>query len=250
MEGSFETIPLSDLLQMIHSNRGTGLLHLQSNRLPLKLHFMLGEVVGGGILDWEGFEAIATFPLHPEQGHFKFEAGRVQGMPLMPFKTLLGEWARMNDQWARFRSVLDSPSRVLETPRAVEPYAVFVGGKSVRAAAKSWGVPLIIAAERAWRGLREGDLSKLRKYAWFALRIRHPSARRTQAGIRNPKDLTVLLDGSRNLGELIQAGLPIAQVRTYLIERITSGELEPPGRGWILRDLLWELEAEQPANPT
>jgi hypothetical protein len=60
----------------------------------------------------------------------------------------------------------------------------------------------------------------------------------------------VLLDGSRNLGELIQAGLPIAQVRTYLIERITSGELEPPGRGWILRDLLWELEAEQPANPT
>jgi len=250
MEGSFETIPLSDLLQMIHANRGTGLLHLQANRLPLKLHFMLGEVVGGGILDWEGFEAIATFPLHTEQGHFKFEAGRLQGTPLMPFKTLLGEWARMNDQWARFRSVLDSPSRVLETPRAVEPYAVFVGGKSVRAAAKSWGVPLIIAAERAWRGLREGDLSKLRKYAWFALRIRHPSARRTQAGIRNPKDLTVLLDGSRNLGELIQAGLPIAQVRTYLIERITSGELEPPGRGWILRDLLWELEAEQPANPT
>lgn len=245
MEGSFGTIPLSDVLQMIHASRGTGVLHLKTQQLPLKIQFMLGEVVGGSILDWEGFEAIATFPLHPEQGHFRFEVGSVVGTPLMPFKVFLGEWARMNDQWARFRSLLDSPSRVLETPRAVEPYAVFVGGKSIRAAAKSWGVPLIIAAERAWQGLREGDLTKLRKYAWFALRIRHPSARRTQAGIRDPKDMTVLLDGSRNLGELIQAGLPIAKVRTYLLERITSGELEAPGRGWILRDLLWEIEAEQ-----
>lgn len=245
MEGSFDTIPLSDVLQMIHASRGTGVLHLKTQQLPLKIQFMLGEVVGGSILDWEGFEAIATFPLHPEQGRFRFEAGSVTGTPLMPFKVFVGEWARMNDQWARFRSLLDSPSRVLETPRAVEPYAVFVGGKSVRAAAKSWGVPLIIAAERAWQGLREGDLTKLRKYAWFALRIRHPSARRTQAGIRDPKDMTVLLDGSRNLGELIQAGLPIAKVRNYLLECITNGELEAPGRGWILRDLLWEIEAEQ-----
>lgn len=247
MEGSFDTIPLSDVLEMIHANRGTGVLHLDSGKLPLHLHIKEGEVVGGGILDWEGFEAISTFPLHPEEGRFKFEAGHVQGQPLMPFKTFMGEWARLNDQWARFRSVLDSPSRVLETPRAIEPFAVFVGGKSVRAAAKSWGVPLIIATERAWRGLREGDLTKLRKYAWFALRIRHPSARRTQAGIRDPKDMTVLLDGSRNLGELIHAGLPIAQVRNYLIQRISSGELEAPGRGWILRDLLWEIEADQ--NP-
>ncbi|MCS7067131.1 MAG: DUF4388 domain-containing protein [Meiothermus sp.] len=245
MEGSFSTIPLSDVLEMVHANRGTGVLHLTSGKLPLQLQFEEGEVVGGGILDWEGFEAISTFPLHPEQGRFRFEAGQVKGLPLMPFKAFMGEWARMNDQWARFRSVLDSPSRVLETPRAVEPFAVFVGGKSVRAAAKSWGVPLIIATERAWRGLREGDLTRLRKYAWFALRIRHPSARRTQAGIRDPKDLTVLLDGSRNLGELIQAGLPIARVRDYLIERISSGELQAAGRGWILRDLLWELEAEQ-----
>jgi len=247
VEGSFDTIALSDVLAMIHANRGTGVLHLSSGRLFVHLRFESGEVVGGGILDWEGFEAISTFPLHPDQGRFKFEAGSVQGVPLMPFKALIGEWARMNDQWTRFRSVLDSPSRVLETPRAVEPFAVFVGGRSVRAAAKNWGVTLIIAAERAWRGLREGDLTKLRKYAWFALRIRHPSARRTQAGIRDHRDISVLLDGSRNLGELVHAGLPISQARNYLIQRITSGELETPGKGWILRDLLWEIEAEQ--NP-
>ncbi|WP_027882592.1 DUF4388 domain-containing protein [Meiothermus rufus] len=245
MEGSFRTIPLTGLLEMLHANRGTGVLHLESLQLPLRLYFEEGEVVGGGILDWEGFEAITSFPLHPAEGHFRFKAGPVRGVPLMPFKVFLGEWARMNDQWSRFRTLLDSPSRVLETPRAVEPFAIFVGGKSVRAAAKSWGVPLIIAAERAWRGLREGDLTRLRKYAWFGLRIRHPSARRTQAGIRDPEDITVLLDGSRNLGELIQAGLPIAKVRAYLIEHIASGQLEAPGRGWILRDLLWELEAQE-----
>lgn len=245
MEGSFGTIPLSDVVEMVHANRATGVLEVNAGRLPLRLEFVEGEVVGGGILDWEGLEAIATFPLHPTEGRFRFKVGHLWGTPLMPFRLFMGEWARLNDQWTRFRSVLDSPSRVLETPRAVEPFAVFVGGRSVRAAAKRWGVPLIIAAERAWRGLREGDLTKLRKYAWFALRIRHPSAWRTQAGIRNPQDITVLLDGSRNLGELIQSGLSIARVREYLIERILNGELEPPGRGWLLRDLLWELEAEQ-----
>ncbi|MFN3392811.1 MAG: DUF4388 domain-containing protein, partial [Meiothermus ruber] len=96
MEGSFDTIPLSDVLQMIHASRGTGILHLKTHQLPLKLQFMLGEVVGGSILDWEGLEAIVTFPLHPEQGHFRFDAGRVQGTPLMPFKVFVGEWARMN----------------------------------------------------------------------------------------------------------------------------------------------------------
>ncbi|RDI96139.1 DUF4388 domain-containing protein [Meiothermus sp. QL-1] len=244
MEGSFHTIPLSDVLEMIHANRGTGVLQLTCGRLPLRLHFVEGEVVGGGILDWEGFEAIVTFPLHPEEGRFYFRAGPQQGTPLMPFRVFMAEWARLSDQWTRFRSVLDSPSRVLETPRATEPFAVFVGGRSVRAAARNWGVPLIIAAERAWRGLREGDLTKLRKYAWFGLRIRHPSARRTQAGIRDPEDITALLDGSCNLGELIQAGLPIPRVRAYLIDQISRGALEAPGRGWVLRDLLWEQEAE------
>jgi len=248
VEGSFDTIALSDVLEMIHTNRGSGTLHLMANYLPLELHFFSGEVIGGGILDWEGLEALTTFPLHPEQGRFRFAGSSLAGTPLMPFKTLVGEWARMNDQWTRFRSLLDSPSRVLDTPRATDPLGVFLGGKSVRAAAKAWNVPLIIAAERAWRGLREGDLSKLRKYAWFALRIRHPTARRTHAGLVDPSDLTVQLDGTRNLGELIHSGTSIKQIRSYLIERISKRELEVPGKGWMLRDLLWEVEKETVAE--
>jgi len=258
VEGSFDTIGLSDVLEMIGSQRLSGGLRLEMNlrygkgrtaKLPLVLRLSQGEITGGNILDWEGMEAISTFPLHPEEGHFAFKQGLGIGQPLMPLKALLGEWARMNDQWTRFRSLLDSPSRVLETPRPQEPYAVFGGGRSIRAAAKAWNVPLIIAAERAWRGLREGDLSKMRKYAWYALRIRHPAARRTQAGMVNPSDVTVLLNGSRNLGEMIQGGIPIEHIRNYLIEEISSGRIDVPGKGWILRDLLWEVEAEAAAPP-
>ena len=258
MEGSFDTIGLSDVLEMIGSQRLSGRLRLEadipyrkgrSGKLPLELRLREGEITGGHILDWEGMEAISTFPLHTERGHFAFKQGVANGQPLMPLKALLGEWARMNDQWTRFRGLLDSPSRVLETPRAAEPYALFVGGKSVRAAARAWNVPLIIAVERAWRGVREGDLSKMRKYAWYALRIRHPSARRTQVGLVNPSDLTVLLNGSRNLGELIQGGIPIEHIRSYLIGEISGGGIDVPGKGWILRDLLWEVESEAAAQP-
>jgi len=33
-------------------------------------------------------------------------------------------------------------------------------------------------------------------------------------------------------------------VRRYLVQALASGELAPPGRGWLLRDLTWEMEKE------
>lgn len=91
MEGSFDTIPLSDVLEMIHASRGTGVLQLVSDGLPLNLHFEGGEVVGGGILDWKGFEAISTFPLHPDKGRFKFEAGNSLLFDLLTFPITQGD---------------------------------------------------------------------------------------------------------------------------------------------------------------
>ncbi|MER3488326.1 MAG: hypothetical protein C4328_00190 [Meiothermus sp.] len=245
MEGNLETIGLLELLEMIHESRQSGELRLEAGGLPVHFRFLEGEITGGGILDWEGLEAIATLPLQPQEGSFRFTSGVQSGTPLLRFKALIGEWARLYDEWTRFRQLFDSPSRVLEALRASEPYGVFVGGKSIRGAAKVWEVPLIIAAERAWRGLREGDLMPLRKYAWFGLRIRHPTARRTLAGqAPHPNDITVHLDGTRNLGEIVQSGYSIGLVRRYLIGAIRQGEIAPPGRGWLLRDLLWEEEAE------
>ncbi|AEB11240.1 DUF4388 domain-containing protein [Marinithermus hydrothermalis] len=242
MEGSLATMSLVDVLELVHTSRKSGVLYVEE-RVPLVLRFMRGEVVGGGILDWEGFEAVSTFPLHPQEGRFRFEQGVQDGAVWMPFRTFLGEWARLNDEWARFRQLVPSPSRVLEALRPVEPYAVFVGGRSVRGAAKAWGVPLIIAMERAWRGVHEGDLVLLQKYNWFSMRIRHAKGRRTLPNAQDARDLPRYLDGTRNLGELIRMGFSVEEVRAYLIEAIRSGELNFPGRGWLLRDLTWEAEA-------
>jgi len=243
LEGNLNTIPLTELLELIHGHRRSGVLEVQVGPLPLSLRFSAGEVVGAAILDWEGLEALFTFPLHPKEGPFRFQpTPPSQERPLLPFAALLGEWARVNDEWDRFRTLVDSPSRVLEAIRPKPPLEVFQGGKSVRAAAKAWGVPLLIAMERAYMGVREGDLYPLRRYAWYALRIRYQG--RKGKTLEEFGQLQALLDGTRNLGEVIASGVPVGLVRRYLVQALSSGELAPPGRGWLLRDLTWEMEKE------
>ena len=238
MEGDLSTMPLVDLLELLYEGRKSGVLSIEA-RPPLMLRLQAGEVVGGGILDWQGLEAIAAFDPHTPKGGFHFEPGLQSGKVMHPLRAFLGEWARLHDEMRRFLEVIDSPSRVLESLNPEPPYDVFAGGRSVRGAAKDWGVPLIIAMERAWSGLRNGELSPLGRYAWYGLRIRQPSARRRRAA--KNKELARLLDG-RNLGEVVAAGVDPYELRRYLIESILSGELVFPGRGWLLRDLIWELE--------
>ncbi len=243
MEGNLNVIPLTEVLELIHGHQRSGVLEVRTGLLPLTLRFAAGEVVGASILDWEGLEALFTFPLHPEEGSFRFHTGSATPeKPLIPFPMLLGEWARVNDEWDRFRTLIDSPSRVLEAIRPKAPLEAFQGGKSVRAAAKAWGVPLLIAMERAYMGVREGDLYPLRRYAWYALRIRYQGKRGKT--LEEFGQLQGLLDGTRNLGEVIASGVPEGLVRRYLVQALSSGELSPPGRGWLLRDLTWEMEKE------
>lgn len=231
MEGDLKAIPLTEVLELVHAHRRSGVLEVRTGPLPLTLRFALGEVVGASILDWEGPDALFAFPLHPEEGVFRFVPKRPPeaAQALMPFSVLLGEWARVNDEWDRFRTLIDSPSRVLEAIRPGEPYGAFLGGKSVRAAAKAWGVPLIIAMERAYMGVREGDLYPLRRYSWFALRIRHVG-RKTKT-LEEFGHLAALLDGSRNLGEIVAEGVPLGLVRRYLIRALAQEELTPRDGG-------------------
>ncbi len=79
---------------------------------------------------------------------------------------------------------------------------------------------------RAYTGLREGDLHPLRRHAWKTLE--------EFGGLQG------LLDGARNLGEVIAGGAPEGPVRRYLVQALASGEPSPPGQGWLLRDLTWE----------
>ncbi len=240
MEGNLSTMPLVDLLELLHSGRKSGVLHVQG-RPPLTLRLQEGEIVGGGILDWEGFEAIAAFDLHASEGEFRFDAGDQTGRVLRPMSSLLGEWARLNDECRRFLEIIDSPSRVYESLSPAAPYDVFIGGRSIRGAARAWDVPLIIAMERVWTGLRSGDLTPLGRFAWYGLRIRQPQTRRrrTRSG---ELDLGLRMDGRANLGDLVMSGVDPTKLRRYLVEGILAGDLLFPGRGWLLRDLIWELD--------
>jgi len=238
VEGNLNTMPLVSLLEMLHSEKKSGVLQIDSTP-PLTLRLQVGEVVDGGILDWKGIEAIASYDIHTPEAPFKFEPGLQSGKVIMPMPTLLGEWARINDECQRFFTLIDSPSRVFESLRDSKEYGLFVGGKSVRTAARKWGVPLVIAMERVWTGLQSGELTPLNRYVWYKLRIRHPRARRKD-GV--DEELVRMMDGEQNLGRLVAAGIDPDRLRRYLIKGIMSGELVFSGRGWLLRDLLWELE--------
>jgi hypothetical protein len=86
----------------------------------------------------------------------------------------------------------------------------------------------------AYLGLREGDLHPLRRYAWYALRVRRGKTLEAFGGLQG------LLDGTRTLGEVIAGGAPEGPARRYPVQALASGELSPPGQGWLLRDLAWE----------
>jgi hypothetical protein len=83
---------------------------------------------------------------------------------------------------------------------------------------------------RAHMGLREGDLRPLRRYARYALRVRHGKTPEAFGGLQG------LLDGARNPGEVIAGGAPEGPVRRYPVRALASGERSPPGRGWFPRD--------------
>jgi len=242
VEGDLASIPLADTLELLHAGKKSGQLSV-SAEVPLVLRFHEGEVIGGGIFDWTGFEAITAFDLQNPEGLFVFREEAVVGEPepLMPFHALVTEWARLTDEWRRFLPEVGPPSRVYEAPRGRGVYQVFAEPISIRGAARRWGVPLIIAMERVWQGLREGDLVGLAQYRWYPMRIRHPLA--WEPLDRHPfADVVRRLTGEKTLGELIREGLSEERVREFLIEELRSRRMRPKGRGALLRDLTWEKQ--------
>ncbi|MFC5848252.1 DUF4388 domain-containing protein [Deinococcus petrolearius] len=232
MRGLLSDLPLLGLLELVHTSRQTGVLSV-SGELPYTVTFSQGEVVGGGVLDWLGLEALHTCPLSPWGGDFGFEPRTIAGRPLQAYRPLLSEWARVSDEWERVCRPLGSPSRVFRG----EP-ALFGGseGRSVRAAARRSGRPLIEVAAEAAQAAQAGRLEATGSHAWFALVLR-PSPAHGQHPV------TAFLDGQRNLGEVVRRGdLGVDEVRGYLLQAIRRG-LRFPGSGWVLRDLVWEEQA-------
>ncbi len=245
MEGNLQDTPLPSLLELIYLTKQSGRVQITADVL-LNLQVAGGEVISGEILDWQGLEAIQSFLLHLSNGQFRFypNATVIEATNNfdIPFSLFMTDWARLNDEWARILPFIGSPSRVMEPTQAAGagPHP-FQGGKSIRSLARALGVSSFEVAQNTLPWLQRGDLRLTNRFAWFGLRIHHASAQKPPKS-RTLPDIPACLDGSRNMGEVLELGFKIKDVRMYLIQSLQSGEIQVPGSGWLLRDLTWELE--------
>ncbi len=247
MEGNLQDTPLSSLLELIHLTKQSGRVQITAD-VPLNLQVANGEVISGEILDWQGLEAIQSFLLHLSSGQFRFypnatvtEAANDFDISFSKFMT---DWARLNDEWARILPFIGSPSRVMEPTQAAGavPHP-FQNGKSIRSLARALGVSSFEVAQNTLPWLQQGDLRLTNRFAWHGLRIQHASANTQKLpNSRTITDIPACLDGSRNMGEVLELGFSGNDVRQYLIQSLQTGEIQVQGSGWLLRDLTWELE--------
>ncbi len=231
MQGLFFDAPLIGVLELLHVSRKTGVLTADAG-LPFSLSFLEGEVVTGGIIDWQGLDAIYACPLLPDQGSFSFAAQSVTGEGLASYGKVTADWARYSDDWSQICAVVGSPSAMF---RGDLPLFDGAEGRSIRAASRSSQLPLFDVAERVLAGVKARRLEPVNRFSWYSLKHKH------QLGSGRGGRVAAALDGERNMGELVEAGFPVSELRDYLIAEIRAG-LRFTGCGWVLRDLLWERE--------
>ncbi|WP_034384206.1 DUF4388 domain-containing protein [Deinococcus sp. YIM 77859] len=229
MQGLLSDLPLMGILELVNGTRQTGVLDVQAE-VPYTVAFLDGEIVGGGILDWLGMDALHASPLLPQSGTFEFRPSAVTGSPLAPYDHFLTEWARVSDEWPQVCAAIGSPSRVF---RGDLPLFDVPEGRSARAAARQAAAPLFEVAQALAEAFRQGRAEPTGRFAWHALRLRSGTTRVASSPVAQA------LDGERSLGEVIAGGLAEADVRAHLLAELQAG-LRFPGSGWVLRDLVWE----------
>ncbi|WP_135228016.1 DUF4388 domain-containing protein [Deinococcus fonticola] len=229
MQGLLSDLPLLGLLELIHATRQTGVLEVESD-LPFTIAFQQGQIVSGGILDWLGTDALHSCSLLPTRGKFQFRQRGVTGQPLAPYDMFTTEWARVSDEWAEVCTYIGSPSRLFSGDL---PLFNEHGGRSIRAAARKSNRPLLELSQQVAEDVRSRRLRPTNRFAWFGLLINPDSQYATDHPV------TLLLDGERNLGEIVDLAQDVNIVREYLLQAIQSG-LRFQGSGWVLRDLIWE----------
>lgn len=231
MQGLFYDAPLIGVLELLHVSRKTGVLTAEAE-LPFNLSFLDGQIVSGGILDWQGLDAIYACPLLPDQGSFSFRVQPEAGEMLAPYGKITADWARYSDDWSQICAAVGSPSALF---RGGLPLFDTPEGRSIRAVSRSSQLPLFEVAERVLAGVRAGRLEPVDRFSWYSLRIKH------QLGSGRGGRVAAALDGEHNMGDLVEAGFPVSELRDYLISEIKAG-LRFQGCGWVLRDLLWERQ--------
>lgn len=241
-------LPLSSLLELIHSSQQTGLLEVEGfvgrSSLTLRVAFLGGEIVDSALLDWQGLDALFSFPQDIAAGHAEFwsiPAHAVQSQPpLAPFNQVLSEWARLTDEWPRYIQYLGSASTRLEGEMA--PFNR-PGGYCVRAAAHASGQALHEVAATTAELVRLGLLQPKanpphQEWQFLALPPLSPM-------LLGSSTLLSRLDGQSSLFEIqLETGMDTATARSELLRAIQRG-YRFPGCGWVMRDLTWEQDWQE-----
>lgn len=231
-------VPLTVVLELVHATQRTGLLRaeaeLDGGTLPLEIQFVRGEVTAAAILDWQGLEALYSFPQATPAGWAEFwQAPAQPAPPLAPFQNLLAEWARLSDEWPRCCEQIRSPSQ-----RFYGEAAPFnrPGGASARWVAAASGQPLHEVCTQLAALQQAGFIQPIQgSFEWDTLVV--PACQDSQALRRSP--VLRLLDGRKSLHRLLERGLSPDELRSELLSHL--GSSAPfPGSGRALRDWLWE----------
>ncbi|MDB5045931.1 MAG: GTPase-activating protein [Deinococcus sp.] len=234
MQGLLSDLPLIGIMELINGTRQTGVLEVKSE-VPYTVAYVEGEIVAGGILDWLGVDAIHASPMLPDNGTFAFELKPVTGTALGPYDHFMTDWARASDEWTQICAIIGSPSRVFQGNINLFNEAQ---GRSVRAAARQADLPLFQVAQQVAEAVKEGKVTATERYAWFGLRLR-PGGKRAEI-----HPIARALDGEVNLGQLVEQGFSLNDVREYLLGELRLG-LRFPGSGWVMRDLIWEQNLQR-----
>ena len=130
LRGALESISLTDVAQLLHVNRKTGMLQVSSGKISGVLYFSSGEVIHAETLSARG-EVAAFEILEWTSGHFEFLSTQVQ-VPATIRRTvpdLLMDSARLHDSRKRLHSIFPRltavPWPTLPTPQLLDGLKLF-----------------------------------------------------------------------------------------------------------------------------
>ncbi len=130
LRGALESISLMDVAQLLHVNRKTGMLQVNSGKLSGVLYFSNGEVIHAETLSARG-EPAAFEILEWVSGHFEFLTTQVQ-IPVSIRRTvpdLLMDSARLQDSRRRLNTIFPRltsvPWPTLPAPQLLEGIKLF-----------------------------------------------------------------------------------------------------------------------------
>lgn len=130
LRGTLESISLMDVAQLLHVNRKTGLLQVNSGKASGVLYFSGGEIIHAETLAARG-EPAAFEILEWGTGHFEFLTTQVQVATSIrrTMPDLLMDSARLQDSRRRFNAIFPNltavPWPTLPTPELLEGVKLF-----------------------------------------------------------------------------------------------------------------------------